>query len=125
MYVQLSYPGKIPPNAVPGVPAADLPAVFYPTLNRVGHAVIRRSTGERRVLRAVHLYSFSFLLALFHPNEGARAREELIAEVPRNFRGSMLLRPSRPTELLECDGMDAWESFSRSRDFRFPNGRDQ
>jgi hypothetical protein len=65
LYLQLSYPAGIPENLL----EPELPRIHYPTINRCGHLWFNI---EGKVLRAVHLQSFSFYLAFFHPKSVAQ-----------------------------------------------------
>lgn len=122
LYLQLTYPGPIPESFRKGEP--DIPKIFSPTLNRVGHATIMRPDGDRRTLRAVHLYSYSFFLAFFHPQEGARSKQDLPAVIADTFNGATLLRANQHNVRMICDGCDAWQSFSPSLQMRMRNKHD-
>lgn len=123
LYVQLAYPGRIPKDLLEKFP--ETPPLYYPVANRVGHVVALDELGRRRLMRAVHLHAYTFVLALFELKAGSRERNETADVALNSLTGSRLLRHSRSAETLTCDGADAWESLKSSRNFRLPNARDK
>lgn len=114
LFVQLSYPEQIPeedlsPNAPP-----ERPQIFRPSMNRAGHIFFRVHGVGQKLLRAVHLRSFTFFLAFFKPGE-ARAVLDDFADNFCHYSKATLLRPSRPKLELLCNGIGAWSSFKGSR----------
>jgi hypothetical protein len=68
LYVQLSCPGEIPREHLRDPELIGAPIVWEPKDNRVGLVVFNAEGVGRKVLRAVHLRSFSFFLAFFVPS---------------------------------------------------------
>ena len=119
LYLQLSYPSEVSEDAVSGSMQPGGSFVFRPTMNRVGNLWFDVSGVGRKLLRAVHLRSFSFYLAFFKLDE-SRA---ILNDFSREFLGQLpmteLLRPSQPRIELVCNGIDAWQAFKNSRDIKF------
>ena len=115
LFVQLSYAEEIPESDLGPAVALERPVVFEPTLNRAGHVVFRvHGTGEK-VLRAIHLRSFTFYLAFFKPGEGRAAQMDFANVFTRHMNETVLLRPSQNRVELLCNGMGAWTSFAGSQ----------
>ncbi len=119
LYVQLSYPGKIPPENVRDPELAGAPAVWEPQDNRVGLVAFNAEGVGRKILRVVHLRSFSFFLAFFDPNEKSAVLSHFSKTFPERMSAMVLLSASRTYADLVCDGMDAWRSFYGSRENSF------
>jgi hypothetical protein len=116
LYVQLAYPGPVPPSRLkePGLEGA--PAQWLPSDHRVGH--LHFSTGpDRKQLRAVHLRSYSFFLAFSDPRGGRAAAIDFHRAFVATVTGMRPLPASRSVADLVCDGIDAWSSWESSRAF--------
>jgi hypothetical protein len=117
LYVQLTYPAEIPEEFLE--PHDARPTIYYPVMHRVGNMWFTPVGIGRKMLRAVHLRSFSFYLAFWQPKE----RREEIDIFTKNFLervpATALLRASRNRETPICDGMNAWDSVSESRSVQF------
>ncbi len=97
-------------------------AFYYPTVNRVGFAWLNIEGRGRKLLRAVHLQSFSFFLAFFDPNEGISSQKYFAEAFAQKFPGASILRPSHESATLICDGMSAWDLIVNSRAVKFTHG---
>lgn len=122
LFVQLAYPEEIPEGDLSADAPSGRPHYFKPTMHRVGHIFFRVPDVGQKLLRAVHLRSFSFFLAFFKSGE-ARTVSNDFAEHFCRHTGAVLLRPSRPKIQLLCNGIGAWTSFkgSRSNELVFDN----
>jgi hypothetical protein len=119
LYVQLSYPGNIPREHLRDPELAGAPAIWEPQDNRVGLAAFNVEGVGRKVLRAVHLRSFSFFLAFFDPKEKSAVVSHFAKTFLERMSTMVLLSASRTHADLVCDGMDAWQSFYGSRQNSF------
>lgn len=117
LYLQLSYPDEVPVSALRE--ASDAPAMFFPTDNRVGQLWFVAPGVGRKLLRAVHIHSYSFFLAFFQPGEKSQVMQEFTHHFLVGHEHAALLRASRTSVSVVCDGMSAWESFSGSRENSF------
>jgi hypothetical protein len=117
LFIQLSYPGPIPARErdLLGSEYLDAPDVWEPRDNRVGLAWINIPSRGRKLLRTIHLRSYSFLLGFNAPGAtSAEARnfaDALLTFVP----GTKLLTASSSHLDLSCNGVDAWESYFGAR----------
>jgi hypothetical protein len=118
LYLQLCFPQEIPKKDLVSHDAAD-PLIFAPIINRAGHMLFRVHGVGQKILRAVHLRSFSFYLAFFRPNERRAVQDDFMNIFMTNTPSTVLLRQSLPTVALSCNGMGAWESFKASRTSEF------
>jgi hypothetical protein len=113
LYVQLAYPGRVPDNQLE--PDDPRPLIYEPVANRVGHFWFAPEGIGKKLLRVVHLRSYSFYLAFFDDTT-PRKEHDFFSEVFTSLNSkTKMLRASRRKVELVCDGMDAWESFSGSR----------
>ncbi len=111
LYAHLTYPDIAPPERV----KSGVPLLFEPTNNRVGFMDFTVPAVGRKIVRTVHMRSYSFFLAFFEPKETAAVRRDFdnqfLSEIPNAVR----LRPSITSVNLVCDGWSAWDSFEGSR----------
>lgn len=119
LFVQLVYPEYIDPSDLEDESSELCSSLFYPAIHRVGHMIFRIPGIGQKILRAVHLRSYTFFLA-YWPIRGGREEQEDFEHVFTSFnRGTCILKPSKPSVHLVCDGMGAWQSFRESRSVRF------
>jgi hypothetical protein len=119
LYVQLSFPGEIPRENLRDPELNGAPAMWEPQDNRVGQLAFIAEGVGRKVLRAVHLRSFSFFLAFFDPKEKWAVTSHFSKAFLERMSAMVLLSASRTYADLVCDGMDAWQSFYGSRENSF------
>lgn len=119
LFVQLSFPEEIPKNELDPTSSQEETTILEPSIHRVGHMLFRADGVGQKVLRTVHLRSYSFYLAYWQPG-GARSEQDDFEHVFTSaFTASKLLRPSEPSPELECNGLGAWESYKESRSGKF------
>jgi hypothetical protein len=119
LFVQLAYPGTVPCDRFADADLADAPTLWEPEDNRCGHFDFNVPGVGRKVLRAVHLRSYSFFLAFFEPGEKSATLKHFAETFLRMMSASALLLPSHPRIELVCDGMDAWKSIDAARENKF------
>jgi hypothetical protein len=115
LFVQLSYPAEIPEECLD----AEGPTIYYPTMNRVGNIWFSPQGIGKKMLRAVHLRSFSFYLAFWKPDERRKEIDTFTRTFLARVPATVLLRASMTRGTLVCDGMNAWESVSQARNNQF------
>jgi hypothetical protein len=119
LFVQLTYPEEVNKRELDSACESNETLVFQPSMNRVGHMLFRAHGIGQKLLRTVHLRSYSFFVAYWPPG-GSRNEQDDFETVFRNSHASaQLLRPSRPAICLECNGFGAWDSFRESRSTQF------
>lgn len=114
LFLRLTYPEEVPVEDIPPNAPPERPLIVRPTIHRVGHVFFRVPGVGEKLLRAVHLRSFTFVLAFFKPNE-RRAVDKDFADVFAANTGAVLLRPSQPRIKTACNGIGAWASLEGSR----------
>jgi hypothetical protein len=112
LFVQLTYPQEV--DRCEPEYENELPILFEPTNNRVGHSFFEMHGIGKKLLRVVHLRSFSFYIA-FWPKGVRRCEQVLFENHFKRVNGMRLLRPTQLAARLTCDGLGAWESFKGSR----------
>jgi hypothetical protein len=117
LYAQLSYPAEIPEEFLE--PGDARPTIYYPVMHRVGNVWFTPQGIGKKMLRAVHLCSFSFYLAFWKPDERREEIDIFTKTFLERMPATVLLRASRKQETLICDGMNAWESVSEARNIQF------
>lgn len=122
IYLQLSYPGLVPPERLKDPDCQDAPALWEPQDNRVGLVHFEAPGIGRKILRAVHLRSYSFFLAFFEPGTSMAAASVFTREFLARMPGTILLVASRKQLDLVCDGADAWHSYDGARENKFVAG---
>lgn len=73
----------------------------------------------QKLLRTVHLRSYSFFVAYWPPGGGRAEQDDFETVFRKCHKNAQLLRPSQPTVRLECNGVGAWDSFRESRNGKF------
>jgi hypothetical protein len=116
LFVQLAYPGIVPHERLAGADPADPPTIWEPQDNRCGHMNFKVPGIGEKLVRAVHLRSYSFFLAFFRPGEKSEIMKHFGETFLSAMSASALLLPSRPRIDLLCDGMDAWKSIDGARE---------
>jgi hypothetical protein len=124
LFVQLSFPEEVPARELDPDSQSDEITTFEPRIHRVGHLHFRAHGLGQKLVRAVHLRSFSFYLAYWAPG-GSRAEQDDFESIFTNcLPATSMLRPSDPDVQLECDGIGAWESYRQSRSGQFVSDDD-
>lgn len=118
LFVQLTYPEAIPEQDINDNAPAERPLMFKPLMNRVGHMHFRVPGVGEKLLRAIHLRSYTFFLAFYKPDEARSVLDDFTYHFC-TYAKTTLLRPSCRRVELQCNGMGAWESFKGSRDNKF------
>jgi hypothetical protein len=113
LFCQLSYPAEVPDEFLE--PEDERPVIIRPDIHRVGHAWFAPEGIGKKMLRAVHLRSFSFYLAFWRPSERRAEIDYFTKWFLEQVPGAVLLRASRKRETLVCDGVSAWDSISEAR----------
>lgn len=123
-FVQLQYPGRISKDDLANSDDSARTEIFYPVVNRAGHMLFSLSNGSRKILRAVHLCSYTFLIAFFKPEETGESPEAFVEVfLHYNKRTKLLSRNANRLKLI-CGEADAWQSIqaARSTSFAFDDG---
>lgn len=105
LFLEMTYPSEMPADER----QAGMPAIMRPEINRVGFFGYNASTGIN-MLRAVHLRSFSFLLAFLPRAASAASVQAFVAEFLSRRPSARELRASTSRVRLFCDGIDFWQS---------------
>lgn len=112
IHLQLVKPSNFTADEREAMQVAGLPISRYePRLNRVGHATYGTRAGVGRVIRAVHLQSYLFLIHVFPlnvtPNNRMRDLEDFQTAMPF----AVGLNADSDSCTVRCEGIDAKESF--------------
>lgn len=119
LFVQLTYPEEIDTRELDPACESNETVVFEPSMNRVGHVLFRAHGIGQKLLRTVHLRSYSFFIAYWPPGGGRAEQDDFETVFTACLTGVQLLRSSQPTVRLECNGVGAWNSFRESRSTKF------
>jgi hypothetical protein len=119
VFVELSYPSPIPPEHFKDEEQDAISEVFVPLDHRVGHVWFEAQGVGRKLLRAVHLRSYSFFLAFYDPSATQEEPRKFEREFLIRRPAAAILRASRASVRLVCNGMNAWESFYGSQENTF------
>lgn len=121
LFLQLVYPERVPESDLQAEYRGKEKIIWEPDSHRTGHMFFRAHGIGQKLLRAVHLRSFSFFVAYWEPTTD-RAEQNFFETVYcAQEKFARLLRPSKQSIQVVCEGMGAWESWreSRSTEFRF------
>jgi len=109
LFLDMTYPSQMTSDERP----AGRSSILRPEINRVGFFAYQASTGLS-VLRAVHLRSFSFLLAFLPPTVSSASMQAFVEEFLFIRPSARELRASMSRVTLFCDGIDFWQSIQSS-----------
>jgi hypothetical protein len=115
LFLQLVHPEKIPESDLETEYRGKEEIIWEPDGNRTGHMFFRAHGIGEKLLRAVHLRSYSFFVAYWEPNAGSTEQNFFECVFGSQQRFATLLRPSKQSIQVVCDGMGAWESWRESR----------
>lgn len=115
LFVQLSYPEEVDAKSLSIEKDLGDIIKIYPENNRAGHVLFKAPGIGEKFMRAIHLRSFTFLLAYWKPGGGHAEKNDFEKIFAGKGTGIKLLRPSRQDEKLICNGVGAWESLRHSR----------
>lgn len=116
VFVQLSYPEEIPPEEIVSLGLPDHTSrIFLPDHNRVGFFLYREHGVGQKLLRAVHLRSFSFYLAYADPSGNLEIQYDFIRHITKMMPTVVRLLPTISKVELLCDGIGAWASIQGAR----------
>lgn len=119
LFVQLVHPQEISEIEANKDGDPQKKILVEPSIHRLGHMIFRAHGVGQKILRTIHLRSYTFYLAYWQPN-GGRAEQNDFAEVFNlGMPGVQLLRPSNQKVKLFCDGIGAWDSLKDARNARF------
>jgi hypothetical protein len=110
VHVQLTAPGELTAEQLAFYRSHGIHDTEYePRFNRVGHFGYPTRFGYRRLLRAVHLQSYMFLIHLFPENVEQGRRTAELRDFANRFPYAKRLRPKNGTSntTLICAGFDA------------------
>lgn len=105
LFLEMTYPSELPDDEAQGA----MPTTIRPAINRVGFVGYKTPAGMK-IVRAVHLRSFSFLLAFLPPTAKAASIQAFVAEFLSSRPAARELRASMSQVSLYCDGIDCWTS---------------
>ena len=116
LFLQLVPPGSISVQELKamGLPN-DKPLRWEPDIHRVGFAYFTSDDGRKKLLRAIHLRSYSFFLAFFQPGTTEAEINEFMSVFLLQKQNVKYLTPGSDSAVLLCDGLDAWKSIQGSQ----------
>jgi len=115
LFLQLTFPQEIPTEDLEAEARTDQPMILYPDLNRVGFMYYTAHGIGNKLLRAIHLRSFTFFVAFWQHGKGQAEQYDFARVFTRHNANAMLLRPNQSKVTLDCNGLGAWDSFKGSR----------
>jgi hypothetical protein len=118
LFIRLSYPEEVPEREINPESSSDNLVRIEPTVHRSGHLYFIEHGVGKKLVRAIHLRSYSFFLAYWPPGNGRAEQDDFNTVFTSRLGGTVLLRPSQPKVKLKCDGIGAWQSISGARNNR-------
>jgi len=115
LFVQLTYPELVNAKDLTLDVESDGILTLYPDINRIGHMYFEVPGIGKKILRAIHIRSFTFLIAFWEPGRGRAEQKDFESVFVSNTPGVKLLRPSKDKERLVCNGKGALSSVKHSR----------
>jgi hypothetical protein len=119
LFLQLSFPQQVPAEDIDPASGSNQSFIFQPQMNRVGFAYFVAPGIGKKLMRAVHLRSYSFFLAFWQPGRGLAEQIDFADVFTRHLTETALLKSSQAKIKLKCNGAGAWDSFKSSRDNQF------
>lgn len=113
LFLDMTYPSVLPEEKTQN----GMPMIVRPAINRVGFVGYNTPIGMK-IVRAVHLRSFSFLLAFLPPTAKAASMQAFVVEFLASRPAARELRASLSQVSLHCDGIDCWTSIISGMTYR-------
>lgn len=110
LFALLTYPEEVKKSEIDKTNTSDETILIEPTIHRVGHTLFRVPSIGQKILRVVHLRSFSFLLAFWPPAGGKAEQNDFESIITSKMNGLKLLRANEKSITLKCLGIGAWRS---------------
>ena len=115
LFLQLAPPGLISVQELEDMELPhDTPLRWEPEGHRVGFLYFTFDS-RKKLLRAVHLRSYSFFLAFFQPGATESEINEFVSVFTLQNKYVSHLLPGSDSIKLLCDGIDAWHSIQGVR----------
>ncbi|MEH1941990.1 MAG: hypothetical protein V7L01_17480 [Nostoc sp.] len=115
LFLQIVPPGFLSVSELKEMGLPDDKALRWePDIHRIGFAQFISNDGRKKILRAIHLRSYSFFLAFFQPGTTKSEINEFISIFLLQKQEVKHISPRSDSVVLLCDGMDALESFQGS-----------
>ena len=115
LFALLTYPEEVKKKEIDKTVTSDETIIIEPTVHRVGHIFFKVPNLGQKILRVVHLRSFSFLLAFWPPVGGKAEQNYFESIITSKMNGLKLLRANEKSITLECVGIGAYKSLKDSR----------
>ena len=108
IHLQLAKPSNYTPSELQVAKELGLSLTRHePRLNRVGHFGYKTRTGYGRLVRAVHLQSYLFLIHIFPESVAPSERLSNLDDFKTAMSCAKILHSDKNSCLLECEGLDA------------------
>jgi len=114
IFLQLTYPQKLPED----ISSADIDKL-YPDINRVGFMQFKVKNVGQKLLRAVHIRSYMFILSFWEPGKSMLEQYDFENVFLTYNPSAHLLTRETQTVKLRCNAIGAYESVKNSRNTKF------
>lgn len=115
LFTLLTYPEEVKVKEIDKSISSEETIIIEPTIHRVGHLHFSVPDIGQKLLRVVHLRSFTFFMAFWLPTGGKAEQNYFESIITQKMNGIKLLKPSESSIELECIGLGAWQSLKESR----------
>lgn len=115
LFLLLTYPEEISPVEFDPESEPEHRILFEPTMNRVGLQFFKVPGVGQKLLRAVHLRSYTFLIAYWPVDFKREDQDQFESAFLSCVTSALRLRPSKKSVSMYCDGEGAWQSFKDAR----------
>jgi hypothetical protein len=112
LHLQLTYPSELTEQDKTFVKEKGLLKIirYEPRLNRVGHVIYMTSKGYGRVIRAIYLQSYVFLIHLFPTSVSIQERNSNLRDFQKKLYYAKRLEESSSSCSVVCNGLSAKET---------------
>lgn len=122
LFLALSYPQEyVAENSFDGFNyefAVDDNKLVYPCTNRVGFSKATFPNVGEKILRSVHMRSYSFFIALWNPKKGMSEQYDFANFFSETNR-VVQLKSNMSSININCSAIGAWDSLKNSRKYEF------
>lgn len=115
LFALLTYPEEVKKQEIDKTITSGETILVEPTIHRAGHILFRVPNIGQKILRVVHLRSFSFLMAFWPPTGVKAEQNDFESIIISKMNGLKLLHANKKIVTLECCGLSAWKSIKDAR----------
>ncbi|EPW7005307.1 hypothetical protein WOB98_22225 [Vibrio parahaemolyticus] len=117
LFLQLAYPQEVPPESNPDSIDNNPDSIdkLYPDIHRSGFVFFKVKGEGQKVLRAIHLRSYSFIISYWPPGSSLWEQYDFASYYLNAYPTAIWLTENTTSVEIECGAVGAYDSIKQSR----------